>query len=106
MRWADLDLLGQESEADRVAREQLAQRIPIDFEAHIMIMRAYAALRVDAPFERRGGMTKARYNVLRMLHGEHRQDTEPRQRPDELRRTRQAADAACDRLPSARRAAR
>jgi DNA-binding MarR family transcriptional regulator len=42
----------------------------IDFEAHIMIMRAYAALKVDAPFERRGGMTKARYNVLRMLHGE------------------------------------
>jgi DNA-binding MarR family transcriptional regulator len=43
---------------------------PLDFEAHIMIMRAYAALKTDAPFERRGGLTKARYNVLRMLHGE------------------------------------
>jgi DNA-binding MarR family transcriptional regulator len=34
-----------------------------------MLMRAYAALKTDAPFERRGGLTKARYNVLRMLHG-------------------------------------
>jgi DNA-binding MarR family transcriptional regulator len=42
----------------------------VDFEAHIMVMRAYAALKTDAPFERRGGLTKARYNVLRMLHGE------------------------------------
>ena len=42
---------------------------PLDFEAHIMLMRAYAALKTDAPFERRGGLTKARYNVLRMLHG-------------------------------------
>jgi DNA-binding MarR family transcriptional regulator len=42
---------------------------PLDFEAHIMLMRAYAALETDAPFDRRGGLTKARYNVLRMLHG-------------------------------------
>ena len=42
----------------------------LDFEAHIMLMRAYAALKTDAPFERRGGLTKARYNVLRMLHGD------------------------------------
>jgi DNA-binding MarR family transcriptional regulator len=42
---------------------------PLDFEAHIMLMRAYGALKTDAPFERRGGMTKARYNVLRMLLG-------------------------------------
>ena len=42
---------------------------PLDFEAHIMVMRAYAALKTDTPFERRGGLTKARYNVLRMLHG-------------------------------------
>jgi DNA-binding MarR family transcriptional regulator len=43
---------------------------PLDFEAHIMLMRAYGALKTDAPFERRGRLTKARYNVLRMLHGE------------------------------------
>lgn len=43
---------------------------PLDFEAHIMLMRAYSALRTDTPFDRRGGLTKARYNVLLMLHGE------------------------------------
>ena len=43
---------------------------PIDFEAHVMTMRACAALKRDAPFERRGGMTKARYEILRMLHGD------------------------------------
>jgi DNA-binding MarR family transcriptional regulator len=41
----------------------------LDFEAHIMLMRAYAALKTDDPFERRRGLTKARYNVLRMLLG-------------------------------------
>ena len=42
---------------------------PVDFEAHIMLIRAYAALKIDAPFERRGGgLTKARYNVLRLLY--------------------------------------
>ena len=49
--------------------EKAPELDPLDFEAHIMIMRAYAALKTDAPFERRGGLTKARYNVLRMLHG-------------------------------------
>jgi MarR family 2-MHQ and catechol resistance regulon transcriptional repressor len=39
-----------------------------DFEAHIMLMRAYAALKVDTPFERRGGLTKARYSILRLLY--------------------------------------
>jgi len=42
----------------------------LDFEAHIMVMRAYTALQTDAPFEHRGGLTRARYNVLRMLHGD------------------------------------
>ena len=41
---------------------------PLDFEAHIMVMRAYDALKIDAPFEHKGGLTKARYNVLRMLY--------------------------------------
>ena len=39
----------------------------IDFEAHIMLMRASAALEVDSPFANRGGVSKARYNVLRLL---------------------------------------
>lgn len=43
---------------------------PLDFEAHTMLLRAYMALRTDTPFESRGGLTKARYDVLRMLHGE------------------------------------
>lgn len=41
---------------------------PVDFEAHIMLIRAYAALKIDAPFERGAGLTKARYNVLRLLY--------------------------------------
>jgi DNA-binding MarR family transcriptional regulator len=32
------------------------------------VVRAYAALKIDAPFESRGGLTKARYNVLRLLY--------------------------------------
>ena len=38
------------------------------FEAHVMVVRAYGALKIDAPFESRGGLTKARYNVLRLLY--------------------------------------
>jgi DNA-binding MarR family transcriptional regulator len=41
---------------------------PLSFEAHLMIMRANAALRIDAPFYSRGGLTKARYNLLRLLY--------------------------------------
>src|SRR5690606_21610297 len=43
---------------------------PLDFEAHYMLTRAYSALRNDTPFERRSGLTKARYDVLRMLHSD------------------------------------
>ncbi len=42
---------------------------PLDFEAHFMIVRAHDALKTDAPFEQRGRVTQARYNVLRMLYG-------------------------------------
>jgi DNA-binding MarR family transcriptional regulator len=42
----------------------------LDFEAHLMVMRAYSALQTDTPFEHRGGLTRARYNVLRILHGD------------------------------------
>ena len=40
----------------------------IDFEAHTMLTRAFDALKTEAPLEHRGGLTKARYNVLRMLY--------------------------------------
>lgn len=48
--------------------ERCPELDPLDFEAHIMLMRAYSALRTESPFERRVGLSKARYNVLRMLH--------------------------------------
>ena len=37
------------------------------FEAQFMLMRAYMSLKLDSPFELRGGLTRARYNVLRLL---------------------------------------
>jgi DNA-binding MarR family transcriptional regulator len=37
------------------------------FEAQFMLMRSYMSLKLDSPFELRGGLTRARYNVLRML---------------------------------------
>jgi DNA-binding MarR family transcriptional regulator len=53
--------------------EWYAARCPeldaLDLEVHIMLTQACAALETHAPFERRGGLTKARYNLLRMLHG-------------------------------------
>jgi DNA-binding MarR family transcriptional regulator len=41
---------------------------PLAVEAQIMLMRAYAAIDIDGPFERKRGLSKARYTVLRMLH--------------------------------------
>ncbi len=52
---------------------QAPEMEPLAFEAHLMIMRAYNALKTDMPFQRRKGLTKARYNVLRLLY--QRQDT-------------------------------
>ncbi len=37
------------------------------FEAQFMLMRTYMSLKLDSPFELRGGLTRARYNVLRLL---------------------------------------
>jgi MarR family 2-MHQ and catechol resistance regulon transcriptional repressor len=45
----------------------------VDFEAHIMLVRAYAALKIGAPFDRRGGLSKPRFNVLRMLYASDEQ---------------------------------
>jgi len=47
---------------------QYPESDPVDFQAHLMVVRAYDALKTDAPFEHKGGLTKARYNVLRMLY--------------------------------------
>jgi MarR family 2-MHQ and catechol resistance regulon transcriptional repressor len=33
-----------------------------------MLIRAYAALKVDTPFEPRSGLSKARYSILRLLY--------------------------------------
>jgi DNA-binding MarR family transcriptional regulator len=41
------------------------------FEAQFMLMRAYMTLKLDSPFELRGGITRARYNVLRLLSQAH-----------------------------------
>ncbi len=40
---------------------------PLAFEAQFMLMRAYMSLKLDSPFELRNGLTRARYNVLRLL---------------------------------------
>jgi DNA-binding MarR family transcriptional regulator len=40
---------------------------PLAFEAQFMLMRTYMSLKLDSPFELRGGITRARYNVLRLL---------------------------------------
>jgi DNA-binding MarR family transcriptional regulator len=36
-------------------------------QAHFMVMRAYSTLNLNSPFDLRGGLTRARYNVLRLL---------------------------------------
>lgn len=43
------------------------QTDPLAFEAQFMLMRTYMSLKLDSPFELRGGLTRARYNVLRIL---------------------------------------
>jgi DNA-binding MarR family transcriptional regulator len=37
------------------------------FEAQFLLMRTYMSLKLDSPFELRGGITRARYNVLGVL---------------------------------------
>lgn len=38
------------------------------FEAHLMVMRAYANLLPGSPLDPSGGLSRARYNVLRLLY--------------------------------------
>lgn len=60
--------LAASTQADWYASQWPGRADRLDFEAHIMLVRAFAALKTDTPFERRGGLTKARYSVLRMLY--------------------------------------
>jgi DNA-binding MarR family transcriptional regulator len=47
--------------------QQCPDTNPLAFEAQFMLMRTYMSLKLDSPFELRGGITRARYNVLRIL---------------------------------------
>jgi DNA-binding MarR family transcriptional regulator len=40
------------------------------FEAHLMVLRAYVTLADDSPLESVAGLSRARYNILRMLYEE------------------------------------
>jgi DNA-binding MarR family transcriptional regulator len=40
------------------------------FEAHLMVLRAYVTLVEDSPLERVTGLSRPRYNILRMLYQE------------------------------------
>jgi MarR family 2-MHQ and catechol resistance regulon transcriptional repressor len=40
----------------------------LDFEAHFMLMRGFDAIKADSPFERKSGISKARFSVLRILY--------------------------------------
>ena len=47
--------------------ERCPETPTLAFEAQFLLMRAYMSLKLDSPFELRGGITRARYNVLRIL---------------------------------------
>jgi DNA-binding MarR family transcriptional regulator len=40
----------------------------LSFEVHLMLIRTYGAMTAGSQFEARGGLSRARYNVLRVLH--------------------------------------
>jgi DNA-binding MarR family transcriptional regulator len=40
----------------------------LDFETHLAVLRAFSTLTVDSPLETIGGLSRARYNILRMLY--------------------------------------
>ncbi|HEY7465920.1 MAG TPA: MarR family transcriptional regulator [Dehalococcoidia bacterium] len=48
-------------------RKYCPQTDQLAFEAQFMLMRTYMSLKLDSPFELRRGLTRARYNVLRLL---------------------------------------
>ena len=40
---------------------------PIDFESHLALMRSYTTITIDSPVDTVAGLSRARYNILRML---------------------------------------
>ncbi len=48
--------------------EQCPETPQLAFEAHLMILRAYVSLRDNSPLEHVAGLSRARYNILRMLY--------------------------------------
>jgi len=40
----------------------------LDFETHLAVMRAFSTLVVDSPVDTIAGLSRARYNILRMLY--------------------------------------
>jgi MarR family 2-MHQ and catechol resistance regulon transcriptional repressor len=40
----------------------------LDFESHLAVMRAFATLIIDSPVDTIAGLSRARYNILRMLY--------------------------------------
>ena len=39
-----------------------------DFEAHLAVMRTFAEMTIDSPVDNVAGLSRARYNILRMLY--------------------------------------
>ena len=62
-------LLSESSVAELAAwyKHYCPETPALAFEAQFMLMRTYMSLKLDSPFELRGGLTRARYNVLRLL---------------------------------------
>ena len=50
--------------------EQCPDTDALTFEAHLMVLRAYVALATDTPLEKVAGLSRPRYNILRMLYQE------------------------------------
>lgn len=50
--------------------EQCPETDALTFEAHLMILRAYVTLASDSPLERVAGLSRPRYNILRLLYQE------------------------------------
>ena len=48
--------------------EECPQTDELSFEAHLMVLRTYGTLATDSPIELDAGLSRARYNILRMLY--------------------------------------
>jgi DNA-binding MarR family transcriptional regulator len=50
--------------------EQCPETDALTFEAHLMVLRAYVSLASDSPLEKVAGLSRPRYNILRLLYQE------------------------------------